>query len=79
MRWTGATARHLCSVHLEVQSKTGEPVPVSETGFNSHFLPHKAVEDLGGPAKYVTAWHDHEARTPVWQKYAEQQNQLTLS
>jgi hypothetical protein len=79
LRWTGGLTRRLCSVHLEVQSKTGDPLPVSETGCKSHFLPRKAVEDFGGPVKNVTAWLVHEARTPVWQKYAEQQNQLTLS
>lgn len=64
--------------HLEVRSVTGEPLPISETGYRSHFLPREAVEEYGGPVEYVKAWLDHAAGKPAWKKYVEERRQLCM-
>lgn len=64
--------------HLEVRSKTGEPLPISNTGYRSHFLPREAVEEYGGPVQYVAAWLTHEGANAEWQKYIQERKQYTL-
>lgn len=64
--------------HLTVESMPPEPLPISETGFKSDFLPREAVEEYGGSVEYVTAWIEHEATKPVWQKYVQKRRQLSL-
>lgn len=64
--------------HLEVRSETGEPLPISETGYRSHFLPREAVEEYGGPVQYVTAWLGHEGASANWQNYIRERRQLSL-
>jgi hypothetical protein len=55
--------------HLEVRSITPEraPLPITETGYRSHFHPCGTVEALGGDVvTQVTAWLDEEAAKPDW-------------
>lgn len=66
------------TAHLEVRSETGEPLPISETGYRSHFLPREAVEEYGGPVEFVKAWLDHDAAKPAWKKYVQERRQLSL-
>ncbi len=44
------------------------PLPVTETGYRSHFIQVGLVEATGGPAAYVRRWLDEEARRPVWRR-----------
>lgn len=41
-------------------------IPITETGYRSHFLPDGIVEDHGGPEAYVLALLDHEADSDAW-------------
>lgn len=41
-------------------------IPITETGYRSHFLPDGNVEEHGGPEAYVLAWLDHEADSAAW-------------
>ena len=47
--------------HLEI--RTIEPkrakLPISETGYRSHFLPGFELAEQGGAVAFVTAWLDH--------------------
>ncbi len=67
--------------HLEVRSIKPEraPLPITETGYKSHFHPVGTVEaSYGTLIKQVTAWLDEEAKSKAWKKYVEDSRQLRL-
>ena len=80
--WLGSPGRN--SEHgmalLEVRSvePENEPLPITETGYRSHFLPPGIVEEEGGPAAYVLAWLEAEAQAPAWRKSVERRRHLLL-
>lgn len=41
--------------HLEIQSGNREPLPITETGYLSHWTLAENLETFGGPAKYIRA------------------------
>jgi hypothetical protein len=56
--------------HLEVRvvAPEGAPLPVTDTGYRSHFLPAGIVEEEGGPARFVEGWLNAEAQTKAWRR-----------
>ncbi len=81
--WLGAAARGsklIASGHLQLRSITPEraPLPVTETGYRSHFLPMGEVEATGGPVAYATKWLDHMAQSREWKTYEQASRQLSL-
>ena len=56
--------------HIEVESIVPKkaPLPITETGYRSHFLPPLELLNNGGPVTFVTAWLDREANRKEWQK-----------
>lgn len=68
------------SAHLEilVLSPEGAPLPITDTGYRSHFIPKAYVEESGGPAAYVTAWLDREASSPAYRRMLARWQQLDL-
>ena len=56
--------------HIEVQSLTPAkaPLPITETGYRSHFISPLELINAGGPVTFVTAWLDREAKAKDWQK-----------
>lgn len=63
--WTGLPD---CSYdHLEVMSVVPrQPLPMTETGYKSAFVPAGSIDQLGGPLAYVTCWLDHAAKSAAW-------------
>jgi hypothetical protein len=55
-------------VEIEVVSPKGAPLPITTTGYRSHFLGADELADAGGPAAFVTAWLDREARSKDWSR-----------
>ena len=53
-------------------------IPITETGYRSHFSPSGIVEEHGGPEAYVLAWLDHAAQSDAWKQKAEAARQLSL-
>jgi hypothetical protein len=43
-------------VHLEIHA--AEPLPITETGYVSHFVIEEALSAEGGPRLYVRTWLD---------------------
>jgi hypothetical protein len=69
------------TAHLEIRSIHPEraPLPITETGYRSHFHPCGTVEANGGDVvAQVTAWLDEEAAKPAWRRYVEASRQLSL-
>jgi len=52
--------------HIELRTANKEPLPVTETGYRSHFMSRGAVAHHGGAVAFVTAWLDHEAERIGW-------------
>jgi hypothetical protein len=56
--------------HIEVESLTPKQsaLPITETGYRSHFLTPLELINVGGPVTFVTAWLDAQAKSKDWQK-----------
>lgn len=52
--------------HIEIKAEGRAPLPVTETGYRSHFIPRGTVAAHGGAVAFVTAWLDHEAARIGW-------------
>ena len=66
--------------HLEVESVKPKhaPLPITETGYRSHFIHRTNVDHMGGPEAYVEAWIAEVANTPVWRNAEAASRQLAL-
>ena len=52
--------------HIELHTENKVALPVTETGYRSHFMASGAVAAHGGAIAFVTAWLDHEAARIGW-------------
>lgn len=52
--------------HIELHTENKTLLPVTETGYRSHFMNKGAVDAHGGAVAFVTAWLDHEAERMGW-------------
>jgi hypothetical protein len=66
--------------HLEVRSISPEraPLPITETGYRSHFTTASAIEAAGGPVAFVDVWLAAESQAPKWRKREQSARQLSL-
>lgn len=67
--------------HLEIRSIGPEraPLPITTTGYRSHFMQPGTVEAHGGDVvAQVIAWLDEEASKPEWRAYVEASRQGSL-
>lgn len=44
--------------HLQINANWGYPLPMTETGYRSHFTQREEIEVYGWPVQYVQAWLD---------------------
>jgi hypothetical protein len=54
--------------HLELSlvKPKGAPLPLTSTGYFSHYVNAELLSADGGAIAYFTAWLDREARTKTW-------------
>lgn len=64
--------------HMELRVEQGRIIPVTKTGYRSHFLPAGIVDEHGGPDGFVKAWLNHEAENSGWKKSEEAARQFSL-
>ena len=67
--------------HLEIESinPPRAPLPITETGYKSHFHPCGTVEANGGEVvAQIIAWLDEEAVKPEWRRYVQASRQGEL-
>lgn len=67
--------------HLEIESVAPEraPLPITETGYRSHFHQPGTVEANGGDVvAHVIAWLEEEAEKPEWKRHVETCRQFSL-
>jgi hypothetical protein len=68
------------TAHLEVRSMGAAdlPLPITDTGYRSHFLPRGEVEKAGGPGLYVRRWLEQEATSASYKRTLDRWRQLDL-
>ena len=66
--------------HLEIESisPARSPLPISETGYRSHFIHTQEVDGFGGPEAYVEAWIGELSRSRAWREAQLSARQLAL-
>lgn len=64
--------------HLTIETDGRQRLPMTETGFRSHFTPKANVDEYGGAEGFVRAWLEHEAQSKAWKKYRNGAKQLSL-
>ena len=64
--------------HIEVISAERLPLPITETGYKSHFVPPEQIAEIGTPVEYVMAWLDHAGDSAEWKKVEFEARQLSL-
>ena len=66
--------------HLEVEAilPAKAELPVTETGYRSHFCDPADIEEQGGPEAFARAWLDHEASRRAWKDRQEAARQMSL-
>ena len=67
-------------VHLELRTivPAKAPLPITETGYLSHFVHAEAIAEYESTAAYVLAWLDHEAQKPESQQREIEARQYAL-
>ena len=68
------------SDHLQIESIDPEkaPLPITGTGYLSHFISPIALANAGGPVAFVTAWIERETKGKAWTKAAAKKAQGDL-
>ncbi len=68
------------TAHLQLEDVRPERVklPVTETGYRSHFLSIGRIEAFGGPTAYALGWLDEAAATKEWKAIEAASRQLSL-
>ena len=66
--------------HIEIIVLTpkGAPIPITNTGYLSHFLNVEHLATAGGPVAFFLDWIEREARTKQWAKAEFKWRQLEL-
>lgn len=54
------------------------PLPITETGYKSHFCDRREIEAAGGPVAYALAWLDMAADSKTWREACAARRQLSL-
>lgn len=76
VRWLNSEAANVA--HLQVESVGRVRLPITETGYRSHFASPDEITQAGGPVSCAVAWLDYMARSKEWKDYAEASRQLSL-
>lgn len=65
--------------HIEIRSVDGGPLPITETGYKSHFFgPVDPLLSNDEVVEMITRWLEKEAGSISWQNYLQQSKQLSL-
>jgi hypothetical protein len=76
VRWLSLESAN--AAHLQIESVGRLRLPITETGYRSHFVAAEEIAQAGGPVAYALAWLDYMGRSKEWKAYAEASRQLSL-
>lgn len=65
-------------LELRVVKPKGMPVPITDTGYLSHFLAEDDLNAAGGAVSFFTAWLEREANSKAYAKALTRWRQLDL-
>lgn len=66
--------------HIEIRAIMPEnaALPITETGYRSHFTPKGNIDEYDSAVEFVKAWLDHKAQSEEWITLQENARQLNL-
>lgn len=68
-----------CAPHFHhIALKANERIPVTETGYRSHFIAPAELTLWETPEAFVIDWLNDAAKHSDWQEYRQQSRQLSL-
>jgi hypothetical protein len=62
--------------HIELRGN--QPLPVTTTGYRSHFIPMDQFEAFASLEQLVRLWLDDAAKSKEWMKAQEERRQLKV-
>ena len=65
-------------IEITVVAPKGAPIPITGTGYKSHFLDEDLLAKAGGPVAFFSRWIEQEAATKQWAKAEFKWRQLEL-
>ena len=68
----------LVHIELYVTDPQRAPLPITETGYRSHFTPAPNLDEWKDEVEFITAWLDDAAQSPEWIKQYEASKQGNL-
>lgn len=76
--WLGSESYDVA--HLDIQSIKPErtELPITETGYLSHFTSRENIAAYGGPASFVLAWLEEAAKKKDWKVKTDASRQFAL-
>lgn len=64
--------------HTEVTRDDGLQLPITSSGYRSHFMDSSHLDNYDSILDYVSQWLDHEAQSKQWKAYISDRSQLKL-
>jgi hypothetical protein len=66
--------------HIEIKSidPVNAVLPITGTGYKSHFIVEERLNQYASPIDYVRAWLEFEAAKPEWKARQEDSRQYSL-
>lgn len=64
--------------HLEIRVQNRQAIPITETGYRSHFCNPADIADYGGPVPYVQARLEAEVVQAKWKEKERELSELRL-
>lgn len=78
--WLSSDVDGYNTAHLEIEAvnHARARLPMTETGYRSHFCQHNDIIAHGGAVEFVKAWLEHKAQSSEWKAYADTSRQGEL-
>lgn len=64
--------------HIEIHTEDKTPIPITDTGYKSHFFSTGGLGEFESAVDYVRAWLEHEAKRKAWKAQEFASRQLSL-
>ena len=62
--------------HIEL--KADQRLPMTETGYRSHYMPNEALSEYDGVIDFVTQWLEATCQSKEWKRHEESLRQPSL-
>lgn len=78
--WFSMPEDDFVTQHLEIRSQYKRPLPITDTGYRSHFMngAEALAEFDNDPVAFVLWWLEETAKDPSWKRKEEEARQGSL-